>query len=83
MLATAIANLITFFYPIGNTPAACLTQCLPREKPADILLLGAGDVRNILFTAYSDGVYCGPASDGPHRVAVRPMGGPVGAELTT
>ncbi|KAK0130060.1 hypothetical protein ONS96_000597 [Cadophora gregata f. sp. sojae] len=36
-------NLISFFYPIGNTPA-----------DADILLLGCGDFRNILFTAYAD-----------------------------
>ena len=46
------------FYPIGNTPAVCLTQCLPLEKQANILLLGCGDVRNILFTAHSDGKEC-------------------------
>ncbi|KAK4238360.1 hypothetical protein C8A03DRAFT_43874 [Achaetomium macrosporum] len=55
MLTPAIANLLAHFYPIGNTPAVCLTQNLPPEKQADILLLGCGDVRNILFTAHSDG----------------------------
>ncbi|KAG8755748.1 hypothetical protein FRC11_005812 [Ceratobasidium sp. 423] len=44
-----------FFYPIGNTPAISLTQDLSPEQPtADILLLGCGDPRNILFTLYSD-----------------------------
>ncbi|KAI4672937.1 uncharacterized protein J4E78_001440 [Alternaria triticimaculans] len=42
-----------FFYPVGNTPAVCLTQSLPREQDAALLLLGCGDIRNILFTAYS------------------------------
>ncbi|CZT09134.1 uncharacterized protein RAG0_13991 [Rhynchosporium agropyri] len=50
---TAI-NLVTFFYPIGNTPCVCLTQDLPPEDDARILLLGCGDIRNILFTAYAD-----------------------------
>ncbi|TFK29000.1 hypothetical protein FA15DRAFT_664645 [Coprinopsis marcescibilis] len=44
----------TFFYPIGNTPAAHLTAALPPETPADILLLGCGDVRNVLFTIYME-----------------------------
>jgi hypothetical protein len=43
-----------FFYPIGNTPAISLTQDLSPEQSADILLLGCGDPRNILFTLYSD-----------------------------
>ncbi|KAK3692977.1 hypothetical protein B0T22DRAFT_504251 [Podospora appendiculata] len=54
MLTSAFAKLFTHFYPIGNTPAVCLTQCLPPEKQAKILLLGCGDARNILFTAFSD-----------------------------
>ncbi|KAF2034802.1 hypothetical protein EK21DRAFT_55723 [Setomelanomma holmii] len=41
-----------FFYPVGNTPAVCLTQSLPPELDADLLLLGCGDIRNILFTVY-------------------------------
>jgi hypothetical protein len=43
-----------FFYPIGNTGATSLTQDLSPEQSADILLLGCGDPRNILFTLYSD-----------------------------
>lgn len=45
-----IANLVQFFYPIGNTPAVSLTQDLPSHEKADVLLLGCGDVRHILFT---------------------------------
>ncbi|KAF8628196.1 hypothetical protein AX15_004046 [Amanita polypyramis BW_CC] len=44
----------SFFYAIGNTPATCLTSELPPEQPADILLLGCGDVRSILYTVHSD-----------------------------
>jgi hypothetical protein len=47
-------DILTFFYPIGNTPATCLTRNLAREDRGDILLLGCGDVRNILFTLYSE-----------------------------
>ncbi len=43
-----------FFYPIGNTPPVCLTQDLPPNIPADILLLGCGDPRNILYTCFAD-----------------------------
>ncbi|KAF2678823.1 hypothetical protein K458DRAFT_480637 [Lentithecium fluviatile CBS 122367] len=42
-----------FFYPTGNTQAACLTQNLPPDRDATILSLGCGDVRNILFTVYA------------------------------
>lgn len=42
------------FYPMGNTSAISLTQDLSPEQDADVLLLGCGDPRNILFTAYSD-----------------------------
>ncbi|KAL0950292.1 hypothetical protein HGRIS_010271 [Hohenbuehelia grisea] len=44
----------TYFYPIGNTPPVSLTQHLPQEEPADILLLGCGDPRNILYTIATD-----------------------------
>lgn len=54
MLTPGYANLLAYFYPIGNTPAVCLTQGLPPEKKADILLLGCGDVRHILFTLHCD-----------------------------
>ncbi|KAI6100535.1 hypothetical protein F5141DRAFT_1031364 [Pisolithus sp. B1] len=43
-----------FFYPVGNTPAICLTEELPPEHKADVLLLGCGDPRHILYTAYAD-----------------------------
>ncbi|KAH6855951.1 hypothetical protein B0I37DRAFT_65877 [Chaetomium sp. MPI-CAGE-AT-0009] len=55
MLSPAYANLWFHFYPIGNTPAVSLTQGLPPEKKADILLLACGDPRNILFTTHCDG----------------------------
>ncbi|KAL2195570.1 hypothetical protein P885DRAFT_70208 [Corynascus similis CBS 632.67] len=54
MLTPGYANLWVHFYPIGNTPAVFLTQGLPPEKDANILLLGCGDIRNILFTVHSD-----------------------------
>jgi hypothetical protein len=45
---------VEMFYPIGNTPAFCLTQDLAPEQDADILLLGCGDARNVLYTVYAD-----------------------------
>jgi hypothetical protein len=54
MSSPVVVDILTFFYPIGNTPAVNLTRDLPREQPANILLLGCGDVRNILFTVYAD-----------------------------
>ncbi|KAF2108592.1 hypothetical protein BDV96DRAFT_587506 [Lophiotrema nucula] len=43
----------TVLYPVGNTPAVCLTQSHPPEHDASLLLLGCGDIRNVLCTAYS------------------------------
>jgi len=43
-----------FFYPIGNTPPVCLTQDLSPEEGAEILLIGCGDARSILYTIYAD-----------------------------
>ncbi|ETS73674.1 hypothetical protein PFICI_14620 [Pestalotiopsis fici W106-1] len=43
-----------WIYPIGNTPAVSLTEALPRNSPANILVLGCGDIRNILFTTHVD-----------------------------
>ncbi|KAK7924431.1 hypothetical protein PG985_006485 [Apiospora marii] len=54
MRVPTIASYISQFYPIGNTPAVCLTRGLPQGVDADILLLGSGDVRNILYTAYAN-----------------------------
>ncbi|EPQ57659.1 hypothetical protein GLOTRDRAFT_128016 [Gloeophyllum trabeum ATCC 11539] len=53
-----------FFYPIGNTPAVCLTQDLPPGQSADVLLLGCGDVRNVLYTVYADL----PSPAGPRKL---------------
>ncbi|KAI0830981.1 hypothetical protein F5Y06DRAFT_307811 [Hypoxylon sp. FL0890] len=54
MLASAFCNITSFFYPIGNTPAISLTQDIYPSVPADILLLGCGDVRHILLTSHVD-----------------------------
>ncbi|KAI6007547.1 hypothetical protein F5J12DRAFT_741961 [Pisolithus orientalis] len=43
-----------FFYALGNTSAVCLTEELPPEHRADVLLLGCGDPRHILYTVYAD-----------------------------
>ncbi|ORY69999.1 MYND finger family protein [Pseudomassariella vexata] len=55
MLVPSNLNYVTQFYPLGNTPAISLTRDLPqgnRVEADTILLLGCGDVRNILYTAY-------------------------------
>ncbi|KAG2366731.1 hypothetical protein BDR07DRAFT_1395628 [Suillus spraguei] len=43
-----------FFYPIGNTSAVCLTQDLCPSEKAEVLLLGCGDPRHILYTVYTN-----------------------------
>ncbi|PPQ92791.1 hypothetical protein CVT25_003902 [Psilocybe cyanescens] len=43
-----------FFYPIGNTSPVCLTQELSPEQDANILLVGCGDCRSILYTVHHD-----------------------------
>ena len=53
MIKPAHIERLSFFYAIGNTPAVCLTQHLPPDQDASLLLLGCGDARNILFTAYA------------------------------
>ncbi|OIW26990.1 MYND finger [Coniochaeta ligniaria NRRL 30616] len=54
MLTPSLIAPITPFYAIGNTPAINLTRSLPQGLDADVLLLGCGDVRHILYTAYSE-----------------------------
>jgi len=54
MATPVIVDIVTYFYPVGNTSAVHLTRNLPRKQTAQILLLGCGDVRNIVFTVYMD-----------------------------
>lgn len=55
-VATMVAptHLLTasFLYAIGNTPAVNLTGPVPPDQDAHVLLLGCGDVRNVLFSVY-------------------------------
>ena len=44
---------VTYFYPIGNTSAVRLTEHIPPEQQANILLLACGDPRHILYTVYT------------------------------
>ena len=53
MLTPVHALSTRFFYPIGNTPAVSLIGHQPPDKgTAEILLLGCGDIRNILYTVF-------------------------------
>ncbi|ROW03721.1 hypothetical protein VMCG_05334 [Cytospora schulzeri] len=54
MLTPSLLNVVLPLYAVGNTPAVSLTRCLPQGVDADILLLGCGDVRHILYTAYAE-----------------------------
>ncbi|KAI1085187.1 hypothetical protein F5B20DRAFT_589950 [Whalleya microplaca] len=54
MLTSTHINIVSFFYPIGITPAVSLTQSIPPKESTDILLLGCDDVHNILFTSHVD-----------------------------
>ncbi|KAL1730984.1 hypothetical protein EV714DRAFT_236379 [Schizophyllum commune] len=45
----------TWFYAIGNTSAELLTASLPPEESLDLLLIGCGDPRSVLYTACADG----------------------------
>lgn len=55
MLTPTYVNVKSFFYPIGNTPAVnLLRDYCPDEEPVEILAIGCGDVRNILFTLWSE-----------------------------
>lgn len=54
MLTPTYVNLKSFFYPIGNTPAANLLRDYRPNDAVKILAIGCGDVRNILFTLWSN-----------------------------
>lgn len=52
MLIPTIANRLSWFYAVGNTPATNLTRSIPHGEDAQILTLGCGDLRNVLYTAH-------------------------------
>ncbi|KAJ6496758.1 hypothetical protein DFH09DRAFT_1204932 [Mycena vulgaris] len=52
-----------FFYPVANASAICLTDSIPPENSANVLLLGCGDPRNILYTLHADPPIQRPALD--------------------
>lgn len=53
MLHVALPLPTRYFSPIGSTPAVSLIAHQPPAKEtADILLLGCGDIRNILYTVF-------------------------------
>jgi hypothetical protein len=54
MATPVVVDIVTYFYPVGNTSAVHLTRNLPHGQTAQILLLGCGDIRNIVFTVYMD-----------------------------
>ncbi|KAJ6456177.1 hypothetical protein C8R45DRAFT_881019 [Mycena sanguinolenta] len=43
-----------FFYPIGNTSAVSLLRDIAPEEPADLLLLGCGDPRHVLYSIFCE-----------------------------
>lgn len=53
MLRPARIETVSHLHALGNTPAVSLTQSIPPFQDATLLLLGCGDARNVLFTAYS------------------------------
>ncbi|PHH86777.1 hypothetical protein CDD83_9767 [Cordyceps sp. RAO-2017] len=57
MLTPTVANRLSWLYAVGNTPATNLARSVPHGQDADLLALGCGDLRNVLFTAYvNDGL---------------------------
>ncbi|POS75051.1 MYND finger [Diaporthe helianthi] len=54
MLTPTVLRVVRPFCAVGSAPAVSLTQCVPQGVDADILLLGCGDVRDILYTAYHE-----------------------------
>ena len=54
MLNPTFANRLSWLYAVGNTPATSLTRNVPIGSDVDVLSLGCGDVRNILYTSYTE-----------------------------
>ena len=59
MLGPAYANLVSWFYPFGNTPAVNLFRdIVPRERDrVKVLSVACGDPRSILFSLWSEAAY--------------------------
>ncbi|KAH6891056.1 hypothetical protein B0T10DRAFT_511490 [Thelonectria olida] len=55
MLTPTVCNRPPYFYAYGMTPAISLTRSVPRDQDATVLSLGAGDLHNVLYTAYLEG----------------------------
>ena len=57
MLTQTFVNRTYFFFPFGNIPAGNLLRDFGPAQQDQIrfLLLGCGDVRNLLFTLWSQG----------------------------
>ncbi|KAJ3117350.1 hypothetical protein HDU96_007140, partial [Phlyctochytrium bullatum] len=54
MIRPSHIERLQYFYPAGSTPATNLARASALEGDLDLLLLGCCDVRNILFTVYSE-----------------------------
>ncbi|KLU85500.1 hypothetical protein MAPG_04523 [Magnaporthiopsis poae ATCC 64411] len=54
MLTPCITRPVAYLYALGNTPAINVARAVPPGINADILLLGCGDIRNLLYTAYAE-----------------------------
>ncbi|KAH6606182.1 hypothetical protein Trco_005335 [Trichoderma cornu-damae] len=52
MLTPTVAYRYRWLYAIGNTAATDLARNIPHGQDASLLLLGCGDLRNILYTSY-------------------------------
>lgn len=56
MAQPAFWSTTNSFFPIGRKTPVSLTESLPPERDARVLLLGCGDPGNILFTLHADNV---------------------------
>jgi len=57
VMSTLLPVSVSFrkkFKPLSNTPATSLVENLPHGRHANILVLGDGDPRKILYTLYSE-----------------------------
>ena len=54
MLHPPYVSPMQWFFPMGQTSAVSLTQDLPPGKHANVLVLGNGDARNILYTLFNE-----------------------------